>query len=153
MQLILLEKVTNLGNLGDIIKVKPGYGRNFLIPQGKAIFATKNNLAFFEQKKAELEAKATGDFEQSKKRAQQISELTDITISAHASDEGKLYGSVGSREIANAVTTRGIELLKQEVLLPNGPLRTVGEHEVRLKLHTDVTAILKVNVIGDENNA
>lgn len=150
MQLILLKKVVNLGDLGEIVKVKSGYGRNYLIPQGKAIFATKNNIASFEQRKAELEAKADSELAACKKRAEAITILENITVPAHASDEGKLYGSVGAREIANAVTTMGVELNKQEILLPDGPLRVTGEHEVKLRLHTDVEVVIKVNVVKDD---
>lgn len=150
MQLILLEKVTNLGNLGETVKVKAGYGRNFLVPQGKAVYATKKNIEHFADRKGELEAKAQVGLEQAQKRAAAISVLTNVVIKAHAGDEGKLYGSVGAREISDAVTTMGVELAKKEVLLPNGPLRNVGEHEVNLSLHTDVQSTLKFTVVGEE---
>lgn len=150
MQLILLEKVTNLGNLGDTVKVKSGYGRNFLVPQGKAVYATKKNITHFAERKGELEAKAQAVLEQAKKRAAAVLALTNIVIKAHAGDEGKLYGSVGSREISDAVSTMGVELAKKEVLLPNGPLRNVGEHEVALSLHTDVELTIKFTIVGEE---
>ena len=150
MQLILLEKVTNLGNLGETVKVKAGYGRNFLVPQGKAVYATKKNIQHFAERKGELEAKAQVGLEQAQKRAAAISALANIVIKAHAGDEGKLYGSVGAREISDAVTTMGGELAKKEVLLPNGPLRNVGEHEVNLSLHTDVQLALKFTIVGEE---
>jgi large subunit ribosomal protein L9 len=150
MQVILLEKVKNLGNLGDSVKVKPGYGRNFLVPQGKAVYATTKNVALFNEKKAEIEAKAEQDLAAARKRSEALLALSNIVIAAHAGDEGKLYGSVGSREIADAVSSSGVELAKHEVLLPNGPFRTVGEHEVNLSLHSDVQLVIKFTVTGQE---
>ncbi|MBP9722478.1 MAG: 50S ribosomal protein L9 [Gammaproteobacteria bacterium] len=150
MQLILLEKVKNLGNLGDIVSVKPGYGRNFLVPHGKAVFATKQNVAHFEERKADLEAKASGILENAKKRAEALAALENIVITAHAGDEGKLFGSVASREISEAVTTTGVELAKNEILLPNGPIRTIGEHEVQLNLHSDVQLSIKILVKSED---
>lgn len=150
MQLILLEKVNNLGSLGDLVNVKSGYGRNYLVPQGKAIFATKENLAKFEERKAELEAKEAANLEEAKNRAEQIKALGIVTIKSHASDEGKLYGSVGAREISDAVASLGVELCKSEVLLPNGPIRSTGDHEVQLSVHSDVKFAINVLVEGDE---
>jgi large subunit ribosomal protein L9 len=149
MQLILLEKVSNLGNLGDVVNVKSGYGRNYLVPQGKAAFASKDNLAKFQERKAELEAKATSKLEHAHKRAEEIKVLDVIKISSHASDEGKLYGSVGAREISDVITSMGVELCKSEVLLPNGPIRSIGEHEVQLSVHTDIKFNVKVLVVGE----
>ncbi len=150
MQLILLEKVKNLGNLGDVVNVKPGYGRNYLVPEGKAVFATKNNIALFAEKKADLEAKAAGQLTNAQKRAEALSALEIVVITAHAGDEGKLFGSVGSREISQAVATLGVELAKHEVLLPNGPVRTVGEHEIQLSLHSDVQVAIRIVVKAED---
>jgi large subunit ribosomal protein L9 len=146
MDVILLERVRNLGNLGDEVSVKNGYGRNFLIPQGKAVRATAANREVFESRRAELEAQAAGQLKAAEDRAAGLAELA-VTIAARASDEGKLFGSVGSREIADAVTEAGQEVSKDEVLLPVGPLRSIGEFTVDLQLHSDVTASVTVNVI------
>ena len=145
---ILLERVRNLGNLGDEVSVKNGYGRNFLIPQGKAVRATAANREVFESRRAELEAQAAGQLKAAEDRAAGLAELA-VTIAARASDEGKLFGSVGSREIADAVTEAGQEVSKDEVLLPVGPLRSIGEFTVDLQLHSDVTASVTVNVIPE----
>ncbi len=150
MQVILKEKVRNLGNLGEVVNVKPGYGRNYLVPQGKAVFATKKNIELFNEQKASLEAKAAADLAQAQKRSEALQALDNIIIKAHAGDEGKLFGSVGSREIADAVTTRGVELAKHEVLLPNGAFRNTGEFEVQLSLHSDVQLQIKITIKGEE---
>lgn len=149
MQLVLLEKVKNLGDLGDVVKVKSGYGRNFLIPRGKAVFATEDNLKVFESKKADLEKRAADNLSTATKRAEEITALGTVSLKAHASDEGKLYGSVGAREIADAITSQGVEVQKAEVLLPNGPVRVTGEHQVELSLHTDVKVSVNLNVEAD----
>ena len=148
MDVILLERVRNLGNLGDEVSVKNGYGRNFLIPQGKAVRATAANREVFEGRRAELEAQAAAQLKAAEDRAAGLAELA-VTIAARASDEGKLFGSVGSREIADAVTEAGQEVSKDEVLLPVGPLRSIGEFTVDLQLHSDVTASVTVNVIPE----
>jgi large subunit ribosomal protein L9 len=148
MDVILLERVRNLGNLGDEVSVKNGYGRNFLIPQGKAVRATAANREVFESRRAELEAQAAAQLKAAQDRAAGLAELA-LTIAARASDEGKLFGSVGSREIADAVTEAGQEVSKDEVLLPVGPLRSIGEFTVDLQLHSDVTASVTVNVIPE----
>ena len=148
MDIILLERVRNLGNLGDEVSVKNGYGRNFLIPQGKAVRATAANREVFEGRRAELEAQAAAQLQAAEDRAAGLAELV-LTITARASDEGKLFGSVGSREIADAVTEAGQEVSKDEVLLPVGPLRSIGEFTVDLQLHSDVTASVTVNVIPE----
>jgi len=150
MQVILLEKVKNLGNLGDTVNVKSGYGRNYLVPEGKAVFATKQNIALFSEKKAEFEAKAADDLTKAQKRSEDLQALNDIVILAHAGDEGKLFGSVGAREISDAVSKLGVKLAKTEVLLPNGPYRAVGEHEVQLSLHSDVQLAIKFTIKGEE---
>ncbi|MEY3041688.1 MAG: ribosomal protein [Pseudomonadota bacterium] len=148
MDIILLERVRNLGNLGDEVTVKNGYGRNFLIPQGKAVRATKENREVFEGRRAELEAQAVAQLKAAQDRAAGLAELA-VTITARASDEGKLFGSVGAREIADAVTEAGQAVTKDEVLLPVGPLRSIGEFSVDLQLHSDVTTAVTVNVIPE----
>lgn len=148
MQLILLQNVTNLGKLGDKVNVKPGYGRNFLVPQGKATPATPANLAEFEAKRAEYEAKAKAQLEGAEARKAAL-ENAEVTISANASTEGKLYGSIGPREIAEALTKLGHKVEKSEVVLGEGPLRRTGEHEVLVHLHADVETTVKVIVTGD----
>ena len=145
MQLILLQKVTNLGNLGDKVNVKPGYGRNFLVPQGKAVPATAANLAEFEAKRAEYEAKAKAGLEDAQARQAKL-EGASVTLKANASTEGKLYGSVGPRDIAAAFTAAGLPLEKSEVILGEGPLRHTGEFDVLVHLHADVEATVKVVV-------
>lgn len=149
MEVILLEKIRKLGELGDKVRVRPGYGRNYLIPHGKAVPATPDNVARLEAKRAELEnaqgealAAATG-------RAEKLNVLS-ITIRRKAGSEGKLYGSVGTVDIAEAVTEAGVELAKHEVKLPNGPFRTVGEYEVDLNLHADVDARIKLIILSEE---
>ena len=145
MQLILLQKVVNLGNLGDKVSVKPGYGRNFLVPQGKAVPATAANLAEFEAKRADYEAKAQASLDGANARQAKLADAS-VTISANASTEGKLYGSVGPRDIAEAFTAAGLPLNKSEVILGEGPLRRTGEFEVLLHLHADVEVPVKVIV-------
>ena len=149
MQLILLQKVVNLGNLGDKVSVKPGYGRNFLVPQGKAVPATAANLAEFEAKRAEYEAKAQASLDGASARQAKLADAS-VTISANASTEGKLYGSVGPREIAEAITKQlGVEVGKSEVVMGEGAFRTVGEYEVVVHLHADVETPVKVNVVAE----
>ena len=145
MELILLQKVTNLGNLGDKVSVKPGYGRNFLVPQGKAVPATASNLAEFEARRAEYEAKAKASLEGAEGRKAKL-EGASVTVYANASTEGKLYGSVGPREIADALTKLGTQVEKSEVVMGEGPLRQVGEYEVLVHLHADVETPVKVIV-------
>ena len=145
MQLILLQKVVNLGNLGDKVDVKPGYGRNFLVPQGKAVPATPANLAEFEAKRAEYEAKANDALAAAEARKAKLAD-SSVTIYANASTEGKLYGSVGPREIADALTKTGTPVEKAEVILGEGAFRHVGEYEVLLHLHADVETNVKVVV-------
>ena len=148
MQLILLQKVVNLGNLGDKVSVKPGYGRNFLVPQGKAVPATAANLAEFEAKRAEYEAKAQASLDGASARQAKLADAS-VTISANASTEGKLYGSVGPREIAEALTKAGTEVGKSEVVMGEGAFRNVGEYEVVVHLHADVETPVKVNVVAE----
>jgi len=145
MDLILLEKVQNLGDLGDLVKVKAGYGRNYLVPQGKAAPANKENIALFETRRAELELAAKDKLGQAGTRQSGLAEVV-IEITANASEEGNLYGSIGPREIAAAASEIGHEINKSEVTMGEGPIRTVGEFDVVVQLHTDVEAIIKVIV-------
>lgn len=145
MELILLEKVLKLGDLGDKVNVKPGYGRNYLVPLGKAVRATAENIAEFEARRAELEATAQEKLGSAQSRGASFVDV-EITLSANASEEGKLYGSIGPREIAEAVTALGHEVSKAEVIMGEGPIRYTGEHEVVLHLHADVDTRIKVIV-------
>jgi len=145
MELILLEKVTNLGNLGDKVKVKPGYGRNFLVPTGKAVPATEKNIADFEARRAELEKVALEKLSTAEERCAALQGF-EIVLAANTGEEGKLYGSIGPREIADAVTARGITLEKSEVIMGEGPIRYTGEHIVLIHLHADVETEIKVTV-------
>ena len=145
MQLILLQKVVNLGGLGDKVNVKPGYGRNFLIPYGKAVPATQANIATFEAKRAEYEAKANQVLADAEARKAKLDGVS-VTIAANASTEGKLFGSVGPRDIAEAFTAAGFPLEKNEVTLGEGPLRRTGEFDIEVRLHADVHTTVKVVV-------
>ncbi|MEI6687536.1 MAG: 50S ribosomal protein L9 [Planctomycetota bacterium] len=147
MQVILLEKVKNLGNLGDKVKVKPGYGRNFLIPQNKAVFATEKNVVLFEERRSDLEKKALQLFASAEQRASKLNDVT-VVISAQASDEGKLYGSVGPSEIKDALTAKSIEVSKREIVMPEGPLHSVGQYTVDIHVHSDVIAHVCVEIVG-----
>ena len=148
MEIILLEKIANLGALGDRVKVKPGYARNFLIPKGKATVATGANLARFEARRAELERVAAETLAKARARAEQLAELI-VTLSVKTGSEGRLFGSVGPADIASAVSAAGIELQKQEVRLPTGSIRQIGEYDVDLHLHGEVKTQIRVNVIAE----
>ena len=148
MQVILLEKIRRLGELGDTVKVKSGYGRNFLIPQGKAVSATEANKKFFEQRRADLEKKQAEILAAAQARAEKLAGLT-VTIASKAGDEGKLFGSVGTRDIAEAVTKAGVAIEKSEVRLPNGALRNVGEYDIAIALHSEVAATVKVAIVAE----
>lgn len=148
MELILLEKVLNLGDLGEKVQVRPGYGRNYLVPQGKAVPATAENVAMFEARRAELEAAAAQKLEAASGRSAALQGLV-VEITANASDEGKLYGSIGPREIADAVSAMGHPLNKSEVIMGEGPIRTTGEHEVLIQLHADVETTISVNISAE----
>jgi len=148
MDVILLEKVANLGGLGDTVKVRAGYGRNYLIPQGKAKPATPENIAYFQSQRAELERKAAEELAAAQARAERIEGLEAVTIAANAGDEGKLFGSVGPQDIADALTAAGVEVERHEVRMPDGPIRAVGEYSVEVHLHADVNAAANVNVTG-----
>lgn len=143
MEVILLERVGRLGTVGDRVKVRSGYGRNYLLPQGKAITATQTNIAEFEARRAELEAAAGERKKNAESRAAKLSEMV-VTISANAGDEGKLFGSVGARDIADAITAAGVTVAKSEVKLPAGTLREVGQYDIDLQLHVDVLQTVKI---------
>ena len=149
MEVILLENIGNLGGLGEKVDVKAGYGRNFLIPQGKAVPATRDNIAEFEVRRAELEAAAAATLAAAEKRAEALNALAPISIGANAGEEGKLFGSVGTRDIAEALTAAGCEVDKSEVRLPAGALRELGEFEVDIQVHGDVTATVVIAVIPE----
>jgi large subunit ribosomal protein L9 len=148
MDVILLEKVDNLGNLGDKVAVRSGYGRNFLIPKGRAVAATPENLKAFEARRAELEKEAAARLSAAVARKEKLDGLA-VTIRHRAGDEGKLFGSVGTSDIAHAVEALGVALEKSEIRLPQGALRVAGEHEVNVHLHADVNATLKVTIVGE----
>lgn len=137
MEVILLEKVENLGNLGDRVNVKPGYGRNFLIPSGKATPATEEHIKAFEERRAELEKAAADSLASAEARRDQLADMT-VTITAKAGDEGKLFGSVGTSDIAEAVAAAGVSIERHEVRLPEGAFRQIGEYKVDIHLYTDV---------------
>lgn len=147
MELILLEKVKNLGNLGDKVQVKPGYGRNYLVPHGKAAPATAANLADFEKRRVELEARHNALLATAESRRAAL-EGQEVSLSVNASPEGKLYGSVGPREIAEAFSARGLVVEKSEVILAEGPIRVTGETTLTLALHADVSVTVKVIVLA-----
>ena len=149
MQVILLQKVANLGNIGDRVKVRSGYGRNFLLPQGKATLATPENVARFEARRAELEAAAREHLTSATDRAAAMKDFK-LTIHAKAGTEGKLFGSIGTADIAEACTKQGFKVERSEVRLPSGPLRMVGEHTVSLHLHADVDVPLAVTIVPEE---
>ena len=150
MQAILLETIKNLGDLGSVVDVRPGYGRNFLIPQGKALPATKNNLAEVEERRAELEKQAAELLSAAEARAEKLAEAT-ITVGAKSGDEGKLFGSVGTANIADAISEQtGVAVEKAEVKLPLGAIRQTGEYEIDLSLHADVTVTIKLTVVPQE---
>lgn len=149
MEVILLQKVANLGNIGDRVKVKSGFGRNYLLPSGKATVATPEHIAAFEARRTELEAKAAGELVGAQARAKLLEGFT-LTITAKAGNEGKLFGSIGTADVADACKAAGHEIERSEVRLPGGPLRMVGEHVVTLHLHADVDVDLPVTIVAEE---
>jgi large subunit ribosomal protein L9 len=149
MQVILLENIGSLGGLGDTVEVKPGYGRNFLIPKGKAVPATKENVAEFEARRAELEKAAAEALAAAQARGEKLAEVGVVTITANAGDEGKLFGSIGTRDIADAVTAAGCEIDKSEVRLPEGALRETGEYVVAVQVHPEVMIDVTVAVVPE----
>ena len=152
MEVVLLEKIQNLGELGDTVKVKPGFGRNYLIPQKKAVPATPENVEKFEAQRAELEKAQADALGAAQARANALADFS-VQIAAKVGSEGKLYGSIGTTEIASAVTAAGHELEKREVRLPEGAIREVGEHAVGLHFHADVDIEIMVNIVGEEEVA
>ncbi|MBF0784188.1 50S ribosomal protein L9 [Muribacter muris] len=149
MQVILLDKVAQLGTVGDQVNVKAGFARNYLIPQGKAVMATAANIAHFEARRAELEAKAAEALSAAQARAAAIANLGAIAITSKAGDDGRLFGSVGARDIAEAISAAGVAITKAEVRLVEGALRTTGEHEVKLHLHAEVNTTVTVNIVSE----
>ncbi len=149
MEVILLEKINKLGNLGDQVRVKAGYGRNYLIPIGKAVTATPENVEIFESRRAELEKAQADTLGTATARAEKMN-VVEVTLARKAGEEGKLFGSVSAADIAEAVVAAGVELAKNEVRLPEGPLRALGEFEVVTHLHADVDARIKVTVVAEE---
>lgn len=149
MEVILLERIRNLGALGDTVKVKSGYGRNFLVPEGKAVYATPNNIKKFEERRGELEKLAAEQLAAAQKRNEALIALGTLTIVSKSGDEGKLFGSVGTRDIAEAITNAGVELSKSEVHLPMGSIRHTGEYDIQIEFHSDVESIIKINVVSE----
>jgi large subunit ribosomal protein L9 len=149
MEIILLQKVDNVGGIGDLVRVKSGYARNYLIPQGKATLATAENKAKFELRRAELEAKAAAELGAAQARGKKLEGLT-LKIEMQAGAEGKLFGSVGTVDIAEAIAKQGVEVERSEIRLPDGPLRSVGDHQVVLHLHTDVNVEIKIVIEAAE---
>ena len=152
MEVILNEKIRNLGDLGEKVNVKPGYARNFLIPQGKGLQATAKNLEIFEKNRAELEKVAAGKLAEANAKAEKLNEFV-ITITAKTGEGGRLFGSIGTRDLAEQLAGSGVEIGKHQVRLPEGVIRQTGEYEVSIHLHTDVDAIVKVIVKEDETEA
>lgn len=152
MQVILLQRIANLGKLGDTVNVKSGYGRNYLVPQGKALPATQANIEKFEARRAELEKQEAQELEEANKRAEALQDV-NVIIRAKSGDEGKLFGSIGTRDIADALTKSGLPVDRSEVKLPEGALRNVGEYNVDIQLHHDIKASILVTILAEESNA
>lgn len=148
MQIILLEKIVNLGGLGDNVNVRAGYARNFLFPQGKAVPATKANVEAFEARRAELEADAAAKLAAANARKEKI-EALELSIAVKAGDEGKMFGSLANRDIADLIVAAGVEVERSEVRLPEGPIRALGAFEIDVQLHAEVTATLKLQVVAE----
>ena len=149
MQVILLQRVVNLGNLGETVDVKAGYGRNYLIPQGKALPANEANIAKFEARRAELEAVEAKELAEAKSRADALSDV-NVIMRAKVGDEGKLFGSIGARDIADALTKSGLPVDRSEVKMPEGSFRQVGEYKVVIQLHHDITADILVTILSED---
>lgn len=150
MEIILLDKIAHLGGLGDTVKVRNGYARNFLLPQKKAVLATPANLKKFEEERMQYAAKIAAELSAAQDRANKVAELGSITIASNAGDEGKLFGSIGTRDISEALTANGVEIHKSEVRMPEGVIRSIGEYEIALQLHADVKAEIKVIVVPEK---
>jgi large subunit ribosomal protein L9 len=149
MEVILLEKVRNLGNLGDTVKVRAGFGRNYLLPQGKAVIANDKNKATFEARRAELEKHATEELTKAQARAEKMTGAT-VQIAAKSGEEGKLFGSIGTADIAEAMTQAGFPLERAEIHLPSGPIKTIGDFEIPVSLHTEVNFKIHVSVVAEK---
>ena len=149
MEVILKEDIKNLGEIGDVVSVKPGYGRNFLVPQGKAVFATADNLKNLEQQKEELRKKQEGELTLLREKAQTFEGLK-LTIEANVTEEGTLYGSIGTIDIANAANEKGIELERSYINMPDGPIKTIGSHDIELLFHPEIRVVINVEVVGGE---
>lgn len=148
MEVILLEKIANLGNLGDKVTIRPGFGRNYLIPQGKAVAATSKKIAEFEERRAELEKVAAEKLQAAEARAEALRQL-NIVIAHKAGDEGRLFGSVGTHNIADAITAAGVAVGKNEIRLPNGAIRHVGDYDIDIAVHSDVSVKLSVKIMPE----
>ncbi len=148
MNVILLEKIGNLGDLGDEVSVKPGFARNYLLPQGKAVTADDENRTIFEGRRAELEASANEKLAEANTRAEKLADK-ELSISVKSGEEGRLYGSVGTQNIADALTAEGIPVERSEIRMPEGVIRVLGEYDIAIQLHTDVTAQIKVVVVPE----
>ena len=150
MEVILLDKIGRLGGLGDKVKVKGGFARNYLIPEAKAVMATKENIKKFDERRAEFEAKVAQELADAQARGQKLTELAPVEISSKAGDEGKLFGSVGTKDIADALTAAGVAVHKSEIRLSTGVFRAVGEYPVVIQLHPDVKVTVTVNVVPEK---
>ncbi|HAA45930.1 MAG: 50S ribosomal protein L9 [Halomonas sp. 54_146] len=148
MEVILLDNIGKLGGLGDKVTVKPGYGRNYLVPYGLAVPATKDNLEAFQAQRAELEAQAAERKAEAEARAEQLNDI-ELSLVSKAGDEGKLFGSIGPRDLADAISSAGIDVAKSEVRMPNGPIRQTGEYDIALHLHAEVDAVVRVVVVAE----
>ena len=148
MEVILLDNIGKLGGLGDKVTVKPGYGRNYLVPYGLAVPATKENVEAFEAQRAELEAQAAERKAEAQARAEQLNDI-ELSLVSKAGDEGKLFGSIGPRDLADAISSAGIDVAKSEVRMPNGPIRQTGEYDIDLHLHAEVDAVVRVVVVAE----
>ena len=150
MEVILLDKIGRLGGLGDKVKVRNGYARNYLLPLKKAVLATKENLAKFEAERAQFEAKIAAELKAAQDRAEKLNAIAKVEIKSQAGDEGKLFGSVGTRDIAEAVIAAGCDLHKSEVRLPDGVLRTIGDFDIEVQLHPDVKTSIVVSIVPEK---
>lgn len=148
MEVILLEKVGKMGVLGDTVNVKGGYARNYLVPQGKAVPATKDNVKYFEERRAELEKAEAEKLTSAQQRAEKLAEI-EVTVAANAGDEGKLFGSIGPRDVADLITAAGVEVSKSEVRMPEGPIRATGEYNIAIQVHPDVDAEVHIIVVPE----
>jgi large subunit ribosomal protein L9 len=149
MQVILLDKIAKLGGLGDLVSVKSGYARNYLMPQKKAVFASKENVAKFEERRAELEAGLAEKLVAAQTRGEALNALSNVVIASTAGEEGKLFGSIGTRDISDAVTAAGVAIVKSDVRLPEGALRHTGEFEIVIHLHAEVDATVTIEIVAE----